>query len=66
MGLDKLVLPMGALLFSWFAARVIAAPAFADVFPGDSPGLVRLLRVGLKSWVPLAILVLLVSGLALG
>ncbi len=65
-GIDKLVLPLGALLIAWFAARVMAERAWAAVFPGDPPVLVRLLRLGLKSWVPLAILVLLLAGLLPG
>ncbi|GIX17771.1 MAG: transporter [Rhodothalassiaceae bacterium] len=66
LGVDKLVLPAGALLISWFAGRIIAAPALAAVFPGDPAPLVRLLRLALKTWVPLAIMVLLAAGLVLG
>ncbi len=65
-GIDKLVLPIGALLIAWFAGRIMIARAFAALFPGDPPSLVGLIRLALRSWVPLAILVLLVGGLMLG
>ncbi len=66
LGIDKLILPLGALLIAWFAGRILAERAFTALFPDDPPPCVGLIRLALRSWVPLAILVLLVSGLMLG
>ncbi len=59
LGLDNLVLPVGALLIAWFAGRLMPEPAVAAELAADPPRITRLFRLAVRWWAPLGILVLL-------
>ncbi|RMF11585.1 MAG: sodium-dependent transporter [Alphaproteobacteria bacterium] len=64
LGLDNLILPVGALLIAWFAGRLMPAPAVVGELSADPPWVARLFRLAVRWWAPLGILALLVFNFA--
>ncbi len=63
LGLDNLVLPVGALLIAWFAGRLLPEPAVVEQLSADPRRVARLFRLAVRWWAPIGIGALLVFNL---